>query len=209
MNHRERILSAIRHEPVDRLPTDIWATQEVWQKLSAHFQVDNRLDLYDCLNIDGIIGVPPPYIGPEHHPQVFEQFYRVPMQRAIDLAKSFDLAVFHHDDGDLRALLPTLTDMGIDILNPIQWRCGDWDLSALKAEYGARLCFHGGVDNQQTLPFGTPDDVQTEVKQLIATLGSDRTGFIIAPCHNLQANTAVENIVAMYQTAYEHGVLPS
>jgi uroporphyrinogen decarboxylase len=138
-------------------------------------------------------------------PQVFEEFYRAPMQRAIDLAKSYGIIVFHHDDGDVRPLLPVLAGMGIDVLNPIQWRCGNWDLAALKAEYGSRLCFHGAVDNQQTLPYGTPEDVRAEVKHLIATLASDRTGFIIGPCHNLQPNTSVENVIALYEAACEYG----
>ena len=64
MNHRERILAAIRHQPVDRVPTDIWATAEVWQKLQAHFGVDNSLAVYERLGIDGIFGISPPYIGP-------------------------------------------------------------------------------------------------------------------------------------------------
>jgi uroporphyrinogen decarboxylase len=113
--------------------------------------------------------------------------------------------VFHHDDGDMRPMLPRLTEMGIDILNPIQWRCGDWDLKALKAEYGDRLCFHGGVDNQETLPHGTAEDVRAEVKWLIASLATDQTGLIIAPCHNLQSITPVENIIAMYEAAREYG----
>ena len=71
-------------------------------------------------------------------PRIFDQFYRAPLQRGIDLAKSHGLIVFHHDDGDMRALLPRLVEMGIDILNPIQWRCGDWDLRALKEQYGQR-----------------------------------------------------------------------
>ena len=135
----------------------------------------------------------------------FDEFYRGPTQRAIDLAKSYDLLVFHHDDGDIRPLLPTLLEMGIDILNPIQWRCGDWDLVDLKVQYGHDLCFHGGVDNQQTLPFGSPDDVRAEVERLIGALASDGTGLIIAPCHNLQANTPVENIIALYEAAQEFG----
>jgi uroporphyrinogen decarboxylase len=138
-------------------------------------------------------------------PLVFEEFYRAPTQRAIDLAKSYGLLVFHHDDGDMRPLLPTLTEMGIDVLNPIQWRCGDWDLHALKGRFGKRLCFHGGVDNQQTLPRGTPDEVRAEVKWLIEALASDRTGLILAPCHNVQAITPVENVVAMYEAAQEYG----
>ena len=350
MNPRERILAAIRRQPLDRLPTDMWATPEVWDKLFAYFQVDNRLDLYTRLGIDGIFSIKPPYIGPllldeegyeedewgmgyrrqpyatgvyrelvhhplaeaqtsadlkayrwpspdwydyaalpelaaqfpdrtiecgytalfywhnrlrgleqslmdpilrpdfshyliervsefftEYHrrcfeagrgliditqvtddfgaqtgllisPKLFDAFYRAPIQRAINLARSYGIIVFHHDDGDLRRLLPTLVEMGIEVLNPIQWRCGNWDLTILKAEYGRRLCFHGGVDNQQTLPFGTPDDIRAEVKRLIAALAGDQTGFIIAPCHNLQPNTSVENIIALYEAAHEYGV---
>jgi uroporphyrinogen decarboxylase len=91
--------------------------------------------------------------------------------------------------------------MGIQILNPIQWRCGNWDLVSLKEQFGDRLCFHGGVDNQRTLPFGTAEEVRTEVRRLAQMLGRNRTGLIIAPCHNLQSITPVENIVAMYDEA--------
>ena len=136
-------------------------------------------------------------------PLMFDDFYRKPMQEAIDLAKSFDIYVFHHDDGDIRKLLPRLADMKIDLLNPIQWRCGNWDLDWLKIEFGDHFCFHGAVDNQQTLPFGTQDDVVREVRWIKSTLGKDGTGLIIGPCHNIQANTPIENIIAMYETAIE------
>jgi uroporphyrinogen decarboxylase len=63
------------------------------------------------------------------------------------------------------------------------------------------ICFHSAVDNQHTLPFGTPGDVREEVRMLAQTLGSDRTGFIIAPCHNLQPNTSIENILVLYDEA--------
>jgi uroporphyrinogen decarboxylase len=349
MNHRERVLAAIRHEPVDKIPSDIWATGEVWSKLLAHFGTDRPIDVYDRLDIDGIMGIAPPYIGPPlrndgdyhenewgmgyrkqayntgaydeqvHHPlaeaqtiadleayhwpspdwydygklaqaaaqfpdraiecgytavfyyhnllrgleqslvdpleqpefthcliqhlsdffdeyhrrcfaatrglvhitqvtddwgsqhglltskRVFYEFYRSATQRAINLAKSYGIYVFHHDDGDMRPLLPTLVNMGIDILNPVQWRCGNWDLEALKAEFGGRVCFHSAVDNQETLPFGMPADVRAQVKWLIETLGCDRTGFIIGPCHNLQPNTSIENIVALYEAARDYG----
>jgi uroporphyrinogen decarboxylase len=88
--------------------------------------------------------------------------------------------------------------MGIQVLNPIQWRCGNWDLNSIHAQYGDKLCFHGGVDNQQTLPFGTEEDVRAEVRRLAQTLGQNRTGLIIAPCHNLQSITPIENIIALY-----------
>ncbi len=350
MDHRQRVLAAIRHQPIDRVPTDIWATPEVWNKLFDYLGVKTPLEVYDRLDIDGIIEFAPPYAGPapkhdevyhynewgmgyhaqaygtgvydeqviyplaeaetiadleaypwpspddydyaalprlittgssgravgvgytaifyyhnllrglelslmdlilrpefthhliarlsdfftEYHrrcfeatrgradttqvtddygsqhgllisPRTFDAFYRPAVQHAIDLAKSYGLIVFHHDDGDLRKLLPTLVEMGIDVLNPIQWRCGDWDLADLKARFGQRLCFHSAVDNQHTLPFGTPEDVRAEVRRLIGVLASDRTGFILGPCHNLQAVSPVENILAMYAAAKEYG----
>lgn len=350
MNHRQRILAAINHEPLDRFPTDIWATPEVWQALYQHFDLpgdtpEDRLKLYDYLGIDGIINVTPPYIGPalptkdgirydewgmgyriqeygtgvynelvvnpladaktiadleafpwaspdwydyavlprmaasyagraiecgytaiffwhnrlrgleqsltdpllhpeltrylvqrvsdfftEYHrrcfealrgivditqvtddfgsqtgllisPRVFDRFYRQAMERAIDLAKGYGIHIFHHDDGDCRRLLPRLVQMGIKILNPIQWRCGNWDLSALKTEFGKQFCFHSAVDNQHSLPFGTPEDVRNEVRWLAKTLGQDRSGLILGPCHNLQPITPVENIIALYDEA--------
>ena len=64
MNHRERILAAIRHERVDRLPTDIWATDEVWGKLRSALGATDNLEVYHKLDIDGLLGITPPYIGP-------------------------------------------------------------------------------------------------------------------------------------------------
>lgn len=136
-------------------------------------------------------------------PMVFENFYKDPMQRAIDLAKSYGIYVFHHDDGDMRPLLPTIAAMGISVLNPIQWRCGDWDLAELKASYGDILCFHSAVDNQETLPWGTPEQVKEEVRYLLDILYSDGKGCILGPCHNLQVQTPVENIIALYEAARE------
>ena len=77
-------------------------------------------------------------------PRIFDTFYRASIQRGIDLAHSYGILVFHHDDGDNRRLLPRLVEMGIEVLNPIQWRCGNWDLADIKAQYGSKLCFHGG-----------------------------------------------------------------
>jgi len=69
------------------------------------------------------------------------------------------------------------------------------------------LCFHGGIDNQRVLPFGTPEEVRQEVRRAIDALAGDGTGYILAPCHNLQAVTPVESIVAMYDEAWRYGKL--
>ncbi|MBZ0291660.1 MAG: uroporphyrinogen-III decarboxylase-like protein, partial [Anaerolineae bacterium] len=128
------------------------------------------------------------------------------MQRMMDLAHESDVAVFTHSDGSIRKIIPDLIAMGIDILNPIQWRCEGMDRQSLKRDFGNQLVFHGGVDNQITLAFGTPEDVRTEVAANIDILSQDG-GYILAPCHNIQAVSPVENIIAMYEAGYEYGQL--
>ncbi len=352
MNSRERMLAAINRKPVDRIPTDIWATGEVWARLRAHF--GESADIGEELHIDGFAGVGPEYIGPalplvaadesvnvwgirtrrvpheggaydeqsfcplaaartiddlnryawpqadwfdysgmraraqearrtkalqcgymapfyfhnllrgleqslldplvdpefthflvgrvsdffyEHHRKMFEacdglidvaqvtddlgsqtgplisldlyrEFYAPHHKRLIDLCQEFGIKVFHHDDGSCRPFLPFLVEMGIDILNPVQWTCPGMDMTELKEEFGGRVCFHGAVENQRILPFGTPEEVRAEVRHCIDALACDGTGYILAPCHNLQVNTPVENIIAMYDEAWKYGKRP-
>jgi uroporphyrinogen decarboxylase len=138
-------------------------------------------------------------------PQMFDTFFDAHYRRLATLIKDHGAKIIHHDDGAMWELLPRLIDIGIDILNPIQYRCGNLDLDWLNDTYGDRLCFHGGVDNQQVLPFGSVEDVIAETRKCIESLGRGG-GYILAPCHNLQAVSPVENIIAMYETAYNEGV---
>jgi predicted DCC family thiol-disulfide oxidoreductase YuxK len=91
--------------------------------------------------------------------------------------------------------------MGIGILNPVQHTCPGMDAAGLKRDFGSKLCFHGAVENQRILPFGTPEEVRAEVRRCIDTLAADGTGYILAPCHNLQPDAA-GNILAMYDEAH-------
>jgi uroporphyrinogen decarboxylase len=124
------------------------------------------------------------------------------MKHAIDLAHEAGAFVFHHNDGAIRDVIPDLIDLGIDVLNPIQWRCEGMDRASLKRDFGADMVFHGAVDNQQTLAFGSTDDVRKEVAENIEILGAGG-GYILAPCHNIQSVSPSENIVAMYEAAKE------
>ena len=137
-------------------------------------------------------------------PAQIREFLLPGMKRMIDLAHSCGAYVFHHNDGACRKILPDLIDAGIDILNPIQWRCAGMDREGLKRDFGQNLVFHGAVDNQYTLPFGTVDEVRREVRDNLRILGAGG-GYILAPCHNIQAVGPVENIVAMYEAGYEYG----
>jgi len=137
-------------------------------------------------------------------PDQVREFLLPGMKTMIDLAHQAGAFVFHHSDGAIREILPTMIEAGIDALNPIQWRCTGMDREGLKRDFGDRVIFHGGVDNQQTLPFGTEVDVRREVLDNLRILGAGG-GYILAPCHNIQPVTPPQNIVALYETGYENG----
>lgn len=139
--------------------------------------------------------------------EMFDEFFEPHYQRLVKLVKDFGIKAFHHDDGAIRPIISKLAKLGIDVLNPVQWRLPGMDPKELKKNFGEALCFHGGVDNQKTLPFGSPEDVEREVIHLLDTLASDGTGYILVPCHNIQPIIPVENIITMYKTVHHYGVL--
>ncbi len=126
------------------------------------------------------------------------------MKRMIDLAHQAGSYVFHHNDGNCRRVIPDMIEAGIDILNPVQWWNTGLDRAELKREFGSKVVFHGAIDNQNTLPFGSREDVRREIRQNLELLG-EGGGYILAPCHNIQPITPVENIIAMYKAGYELG----
>ncbi len=183
-------------------------TRHLLQKLSDYFHEYHRRlfeaadGMIDIAQVTDDLGT---QTGPLLSLEVWREFYKPHVQRFIDLCREFNVKVFHHDDGAIRAFLPDLVELGIDVLNPIQWRCPGMELQGLKREFGHAVCFHGAIDNQETLPHGSPDDVRAEVRQCIDVLASDKTGYICAPCHNLQPVTPIENILAMYDEAWHYG----
>ena len=137
-------------------------------------------------------------------PEQIHEFLIPRMKRMNDLAHQAGAHVFFHSDGNSRRIIPDMIAAGIDVLNPIQWRCKDMEREGLKRDFGGQVIFHGGVDNQYTLAFGTVSEVRQEVIDNLSILG-DGGGYIVAPCHNIQAVSPPENIVALYETGYEHG----
>jgi hypothetical protein len=112
---------------------------------------------------------------------------------------------FIHTCGGVEPLLVDLVEAGFDILNPVQCSAAGMDPRVLKQRYGDQLVFWGGgVDTQRTLPFGTPEDVRREVKERLEILGQGG-GFVFNPIHNVQANTPVENLLAMFEAVQEYG----
>jgi uroporphyrinogen decarboxylase len=184
-------------------------THELIRRISDFFYKHHRRMFEACeglIDISQVTDDLGSQTGPLIGLDLYREFYASHHMRFINLCREFGIKVFHHDDGSCREFLPLLVDMGIDVLNPVQWKCPGMDMNELKAEYGDRICFHGGIENQEILPFGTPDDVRREVWHCIDALAADGTGYILASCHNMQVNTPVENIIAMYDEAWRYGV---
>jgi len=111
------------------------------------------------------------------------------------------MKVFMHNDGAIARFIPTLIEMGVDILNPVQTTATGMDPVKLKREFGDRIVFWGGsCDCQHTLAFGTPDQVAREVREAIRVFAPGG-GYVLAPVHNIQANVPPENVVALFDTA--------
>jgi len=134
------------------------------------------------------------FISPRH----WRRFLKPRMAHIIAHLKSINpgVKVAYHTDGCVYAIIPELIEIGIDVLNPIQPAAMDPIL--VKREYGEDLCFWGSMDEQHTLPFGSPDDVRREVVDRIATLGAGG-GLILAPTHHVQLDTPLENFWAMVE----------
>jgi len=132
--------------------------------------------------------------------EMWEEFikpYHVKLNRTIH---EFGAQVIYHSDGAVMEGVPGLIDMGIDVLQALQFDAQGMDPTVLKREYGDRLCFEGGISVQRTLPFGTPEDVREEVQARIDVLGRDG-GYILGPSHAIQAGTPPENVVALFDSA--------
>lgn len=121
---------------------------------------------------------------------MFEEFRKV----------SSDIKIGWHSCGAILPIIPDFIEVGLDILNPIQPRAQGMDPLYLKNTYGKDLVFFGGIDVQQLLPFGTPEMIRDEVRRRIGILG-EGGGYIVAPAHNIQPDTSVENVLAFFEAA--------
>jgi uroporphyrinogen decarboxylase len=109
--------------------------------------------------------------------------------------------VLLHSDGAIVPLLPSIIEMGVDILNPVQTSAADMDPERLKREFGGKIAFWGGsCDAQGSFAHGTPAEVAAETERNLAVLAPD-SGLVCATIHNIQANVAPDNIIALFDTA--------
>jgi uroporphyrinogen decarboxylase len=146
-------------------------------------------------------------------PKMFRELVKPRFARLYEAIKSLlsetnpSCKLKAHSDGDIYPLIEDFIDIGLDVLNPVQPYVAEMDHGRIKNQYGSQLSFHGGIDIQRILPFGTPAEVKKEAIKTMQTLGSGG-GYILAPTHYVQADVPAENIIALRDAVLEFGRYP-
>jgi uroporphyrinogen decarboxylase len=133
-------------------------------------------------------------------PELWRRIFKPRIKYLFEELKSVnaDIKLAWHSCGSIRPIIADFIEIGLDILNPIQPLASQMDPFILKSEFGKDLILFGGIDIQQLLPSGSPAEIKDDVRRKIDVLGKDG-GYIIAPAHNLQDDTPVENILAFFE----------
>jgi uroporphyrinogen decarboxylase len=147
--------------------------------------------------------------GPLVSPDTYRRMIKPVQRRIWQFIKSRTGAkLFLHSCGSVRRFIPDLIELGVDILNPVQVAAAGMDPVELKREFGRDLTFWGGgCDTQKVLTFGTPDDVEREVRLRIAALAPGG-GFVFNQIHNIQPGVPAENILRMFEAVHRYGTYP-
>jgi uroporphyrinogen decarboxylase len=142
-------------------------------------------------------------------PETYRRLIKPAQKRVWGFIKSRTKAyLFLHSCGSVRRFIPDYIEMGLDILNPVQVAAKGMDPKELKREFGKDLTFWGGgCDTQNVLTFGTPEDVEREVKRRISELAPGG-GFVFNQVHNVQPQVPPENIMRMFETVHRYGNYP-
>lgn len=133
-------------------------------------------------------------------PDIWREMIAPGEKKEYDLIKSGNKDVWIHSCGNIEAIIPDLINMGVDVLNPLQPEC--MDIYKIKKQYGNKLCFWGGISTQQTLPYGTADEVKKEARNVAKEM-SEGGGYILAPSQDIQADVPYENVCALIDIAKE------
>jgi uroporphyrinogen decarboxylase len=177
-------------------------TAQYWVDWMAGF-LGQVGDLLDVVMIgDDLAG----QTGPLFSPRFYRRVVRPRQQRVIDAVKKHtDAKIWYHTCGDCSAYIPDLIEMGVDILNPVQISTRGLDARRLKDKFGKHLVFWGGgIDSQHVLPFASPERIREEVRVNVEIL-KPGGGYVFNNVHNIQAGVPPQNIIAMYEAAYEFG----
>ncbi|MCJ7701197.1 MAG: hypothetical protein MUO62_06405 [Anaerolineales bacterium] len=145
-----------------------------------------------------------PFISPKTYRELYQPFHK---EVNTWIHQNTPWKTFIHSCGSIYRLIPDFIEAGFDILNPVQTSAADMDPARLKSAFGEQIVFWGGgIDTQQTLPFGSPDSIREQVRERMMIFGTGG-GFIFNPIHNIQAGIPKENLVALFEAVAEYRVL--
>jgi uroporphyrinogen decarboxylase len=144
--------------------------------------------------------------GPLFQPEFYRAIVKPRQKKLVQHIKSLtDAKVWYHTCGNCREYIPDLIDNGVDILNPVQISAANMDPQQLKNKFGKSIVFWGGgIDSQRILPFASPQEVKEHVRKNIEIFKTNG-GYVFNNVHNIQAGVPAENIVALYEAAYDYG----
>lgn len=135
---------------------------------------------------------------------MFKEFFYPNIKNLSDLAANYGAKLIMHSCGSIMKLIPDFIEAGVTVLDPIQVTANDMDIRKLKQEFGEHLTFHGGIDVQRLMPYGTVEEIREKAKETIEVL-SQNGGYFFSPSHRFQADTPIENIDALYDAAFQFG----
>lgn len=199
----------------DQFPVDLMINKKL-----AHTLLD-KLSTYYIELMDAFLNVVGPYIqmvemaddmamqenlliSPELYREMILPYYK----RELDFVKSkTDAKIFHHSCGSVRGAGDLLIDAGVDVLNSLQPRAKGMDTTYMKDKLGNKLSFHGGIDIQRIMPYGSIEDVENEVKRRIA-IYAPGGGYILCGAHDILDDVPPENVIALYKAAEKWGNYP-
>jgi hypothetical protein len=199
--------------------TDEWMVMLMTEKETCHEMMDRSVEAtIRCLNLVNQAvgdycfawGIAADDSGTQRgefiRPQLWSEMIKPHYAKLCDWIHAHtSWKVFFHSCGSVAELLPHFVDVGIDILNPVQTSSANMDPARLKADFGERLVFWGGgCDTQRVLGNAAPDEVRQHVKRRMEVFAPGG-GYVFNQIHNIQANVPAENIIAMFDAAYEFG----
>ncbi len=142
--------------------------------------------------------------GPMISLDMWRKYFKKAFKTYIDIAHQYKIPVMYHSCGDVKQFIPDFIECGLDILQSLQPKATNMDIKKLKQEFGKDITFQGGMDIQHVLPLGKPDDVKAMAKYALDS-AKKGGGYIICTAHNIQVDTPIENVVALFEAYHEYG----
>jgi uroporphyrinogen decarboxylase len=137
-------------------------------------------------------------------PSMWKEMLEKGFSEYINVAKDHGAKVMHHTCGSVYGIIEHFIDCELDILQSVQPEASGMDPGRLKSDFGDRLCFQGGISIQKILPFMNPDDVRAHVASVLGQM-MPGGGYIAGTAHNIQADTSIENIRALFEAYHLYG----